>query len=139
MGEGGVRPSTPVAALPHLTSSRAALCSASTCRAVHPRCAPLQGSLSLTEQQLERLEAARTRFLASIADVCAERRAIFERLQVTLGNPTDARALLGRSHCKGRACVQLGEPSPGVLRKGFPGSVPGSAHALSLPPTGCRS
>lgn len=52
------------------------------------------GSLSLTEQQLERLEAARTRFLASIADVCAERRAIFERLQVLNAEiPTSLRVL----------------------------------------------
>ena len=41
----------------------------------------LQGSLGLSEAQLERLDKARTEFLRRIADVCAERRAIMARLQ----------------------------------------------------------
>lgn len=51
-----------------------------------------QDALHLSDSQLERLAAARKRFLTSIAEVCGERRQIFARLSA-IEVPTSLRAM----------------------------------------------
>jgi hypothetical protein len=52
----------------------------------------MQSALQLTSEQVGQLAAARSRFLASIDEVCAERRALLDRL-ATIQVPSTLKVL----------------------------------------------